>query len=45
MTSRPKPVHQMTVAQFEAMFPDEEACKAYLQLAAGRRASLPALRQ
>lgn len=27
---RPKPVHQMTVAQFEAMFPDEEACKAYL---------------
>ena len=27
---RPKPVHQMTVAQFEAMFPDEEACKVYL---------------
>jgi hypothetical protein len=27
---RPKPVHQMTVAQFETMFPDEEACKAYL---------------
>ena len=27
---RPKPVHQMTIAQFEAMFPDEEACKAYL---------------
>lgn len=27
---RPKPVHQMTVAQFEAMFPDEEACASYL---------------
>ncbi len=27
---RPKPVHQMTVAQFEAMFPTEEACAAYL---------------
>jgi IS1 family transposase len=27
---RPKPVHQMTIAQFDAMFPDEEACKAYL---------------
>jgi transposase-like protein len=27
---RPKPVHQMTVAQFEAMFPDEEACATYL---------------
>ena len=27
---RPKPVHQMTIAQFEATFPDEEACKAYL---------------
>ena len=27
---RPKPVHQMTEAQFEAAFPDEEACKAYL---------------
>jgi transposase-like protein len=30
MAKRPKPVHQMTVAQFEAMFPDEDACKAYL---------------
>ena len=30
MARRPKPVHQMTVAQFEAMFPDEDACKAYL---------------
>jgi len=29
-TKRPKPVHQMTEAQFEAYFPDEEACKAYL---------------
>jgi IS1 family transposase len=27
---RPKPVHQMTEGQFEAAFPDEEACKAYL---------------
>ena len=31
MAKRPKPVHQMTVAQFEAMFPDEEACRAYLK--------------
>ncbi len=29
-TKRPKPVHQMTEGQFEAYFPDEEACKAYL---------------
>jgi transposase-like protein len=31
-TRRPKPVHQMTEAQFEAMFPagDEDACKRYL---------------
>jgi transposase-like protein len=30
---RPKPVHQMTEAQFEAIFPvgDEVACKTYLQ--------------
>jgi transposase-like protein len=27
---RPKPVHQMTVGQFEKAFPDEEACEAYL---------------
>jgi transposase-like protein len=27
---RPKPVHQMTIAQFEATFPDEEACRGYL---------------
>jgi transposase-like protein len=32
MVRRPKPVHQMTVAQFEAMFPDEEACKTYLKV-------------
>ena len=31
MAKRPKPVPQMTVAQFDAMFPDEDACKAYLQ--------------
>jgi hypothetical protein len=27
---RPKPVHQMTEGQFEAMFPDETACARYL---------------
>src|SRR5471032_2062117 len=32
MAKRPKPVHQMTIAQFEAMFPDEEACKVYLKV-------------
>ncbi|MBC8020677.1 MAG: IS1595 family transposase [Methyloceanibacter sp.] len=33
MTRRkqPKPVHQLTVKQFEAMFPDEDACRAYLK--------------
>jgi transposase-like protein/IS1 family transposase len=31
MAKRPRPVHQLTAAQFEAMFPDEEACKGYLQ--------------
>jgi transposase-like protein len=30
MARKPKAVHQMTIAQFEAMFPDEDACKAYL---------------
>jgi transposase-like protein len=30
MARRPKPVHQMTISQFEAAFPHEEACKAYL---------------
>jgi transposase-like protein len=27
---RPKPVHQMTIRQFEAIFPDENACSYYL---------------
>jgi hypothetical protein len=27
---QPPQIHQLTVAQFEKMFPDEEACKAYL---------------
>ena len=27
---QPRQIRQMTVAQFEAMFPDEDACKAYL---------------
>jgi transposase-like protein len=27
---QPKPVHQLTAAQFDAMFPDEDACCAYL---------------
>jgi len=30
MAKRPKPVHQMTEGQFEAMFPDEDACVGYL---------------
>jgi len=30
MAKRPKPVHQMTEAQFEARFTDEEACANYL---------------
>ena len=30
MAKRPKPVHQLTEAQFEAMFPNEEACRVYL---------------
>lgn len=30
MAKRPKPVPQMTVGQFEAAFPDEAACVAYL---------------
>jgi hypothetical protein len=30
MAKRPKPVHQMTNSQFEAMFPDEEHCARYL---------------
>jgi transposase-like protein len=31
MSHRPKPVHQMTVSQFEARFTDEIACKTYLK--------------
>jgi hypothetical protein len=30
MARRPKPVHQLTAAEFDRMFPDEEACCAYL---------------
>lgn len=30
MAGRPKAVHQLTLPQFEAMFPDEDACKGYL---------------
>src|SRR6185437_9121662 len=30
MAKRPKPVHQMTVGQFEARFTNEEACDRYL---------------
>jgi transposase-like protein len=30
MAKRPKPVHQMTVGQFEARFVDEETCARYL---------------
>jgi ribosomal protein L37AE/L43A len=30
MAKRPKPVHQMTIGQFEARFTDEEACARYL---------------
>jgi transposase-like protein len=29
-SKQPKPVPQLTVAEFEALFPDEDACKAYL---------------
>jgi transposase-like protein len=31
MFRRPKQIPQMTEGQFETMFPDEDACKAYLQ--------------
>jgi transposase-like protein/IS1 family transposase len=27
---QPKPVHQLTASEFEKMFPDEDACRAYL---------------
>jgi transposase-like protein len=30
MARRPRPIHQLTAAQFERMFPDEDACRAYL---------------
>jgi hypothetical protein len=30
MAKRPKPVHQLSNAEFETLFPDEEACCAYL---------------
>jgi transposase-like protein/IS1 family transposase len=29
-TKQPKQIHQMTIAQWEAAFPDEDACDAYL---------------
>ena len=38
MARRPKPVPQMTVAQFEARVPDEDACKTTCKRAAGRMA-------
>jgi hypothetical protein len=28
---QPRQIHQLTVGQFEAMFPNEDACKAYLK--------------
>jgi transposase-like protein len=28
--NQPKPVHQLTAADFDRMFPDEDACRAYL---------------
>jgi IS1 family transposase/transposase-like protein len=28
---QPKQIHQLTIGQFEALFPDEDHCKAYLQ--------------
>ncbi len=31
MAKKPKAVHQLTAAQFDALFPNEDACKAYLQ--------------
>ena len=44
MAKRPKPVHQMTVAQFEATFPDEDSLQGIFgrpPMAEGR--PLPAL--
>lgn len=31
MAKRPNAVHQLSVSEFETLFPDEDACKAYLQ--------------
>ena len=31
MKAKKPQIHQMTISQFEAMFPDENACKAYLR--------------
>ena len=47
MAKCPKPVPQMTMAQFEALFPagDEEACLAIWCAALAGRHPLPALRQ
>ena len=30
MAKRPRPIHRLTAAQFERMFPDEDACRAHL---------------
>jgi len=30
MARRPKAVHQLTILQFETMFPHEDACRSYL---------------
>src|SRR5262245_17706655 len=30
MAKKPRPIHQLTAVQFERMFPDEDACRAYL---------------
>jgi len=30
MAKRPKPVHQMTIPEFDALFVDEDACRGYL---------------
>jgi hypothetical protein len=30
-SKQPRQIHQLTVAQFETMFPNEDACKAYLK--------------
>ena len=40
MAKRPKPVHQLTAAQFDAMFPDEEACAPTWSPVDGLKASI-----